>query len=871
MEQPRPQPPSIKETLIEDEMKDSYLNYAMSVIVSRALPDVRDGLKPSQRRILVAMNDLGLTPRSKHRKCAKIVGETMGNYHPHGDQAIYPTLVRLAQDFVCRYPLIEPQGNFGSIDADPPAAMRYTEARMAEFAMLMLEDLDKNTVDFVPNFDETREEPTVLPAKFPNLICNGCSGIAVGMATNIPPHNLAEVCDGLIMLINNPETTVDELMEVIKGPDFPTGGYICGTAGIAEAYRTGRGLITVRGKLHTEQTRSGKTSIVITEIPYNVSKTRILESIAALVKEGKTEAISDVRDESDRHGIRIVVEVKRGEEEQLVINQLYENTPLQDTFGVIMLALVRNRPRTLNLKELLQHYIDHRVEVIRRRTQFLLEKAEAEAHILEGLVIAVANIDEVIEIIKKSSTTAEAEATLMKRFSLASVQAQAILRMQLQRLVGLERDKLMTDLAALREKIAEYRAILADTGLVLDILREDLYEMKEKYGEKRRTEIGGEVQKFAREDLIAAENVAVMLSHLGYIKRTPLSSYRRQKRGGKGVATAEIREGDFMEHVFIANTHDYILFFTDLGKVYWEKVYDIPELSRTSKGRAIVNLLHLSEGEKITSTVPVRTFDHRFLFMATRKGIVKKTPLEAFSRPKRGGIRAIELDEDDKLIGVLVTSGNDRVVLGTEGGMSICFHERDLRPMGRAAAGNRGIRLRKGDFVRDLVLVDDTKTLLTVCEKGYGKRTPFEEYRLQRRGGIGILNIKTGERNGPVIGMKSVGEKDELLMVTAQGMMVRIAVESVRQTLRNAQGVRLISLSEGDKLVSIARLATEEEEGAEIAEGAAGPAPSSAGTLPETSRVGDFSDSPPTEREEENEDTGEGEDKGEENVPSSEE
>jgi DNA gyrase subunit A len=831
-------------------MKDSYLNYAMSVIVSRALPDVRDGLKPSQRRILIAMNDLGLTPRSKHRKCAKIVGETMGNYHPHGDQAIYPTLVRLAQDFVCRYPLVDPQGNFGSIDADPPAAMRYTEARMAEFSTLMLEDLDRNTVDFTPNFDETREEPTVLPAKFPNLICNGCSGIAVGMATNIPPHNLTEICDGLIMLTNDPETSVDALMNVIKGPDFPTGGYICGTGGIVDAYRTGRGLVTIRGKLHTEQTKGGKVNIVITEIPYNVSKTRILESIAALVKEGRSEGISDVRDESDRHGIRIVVGVKRGEEEQLVINQLYENSPLQDTFGIIMLALVRNRPRTLNLKELLQHYIDHRIEVIRRRTRFLLEKAEAEAHILEGLVIAVANIDEVIEIIKKSPTVAEAETTLMKRFSLSVLQAQAILRMQLQRLVGLERGKLMTDLAALREKIAEYRAILAAPGLVLDILREDLYEMKEKFGNKRRTEIGGEVQEFAREDLIAKENVAVMLSHLGYIKRTALSGYRRQKRGGRGVASAEIREGDFMERVFIANTHDYILFFTDLGKVYWQKVYDIPELARTSKGRAIVNLLQLSEGEKITSTVPVRRFDERFLFMATRKGIVKKTPLEAFSRPKRGGIRAIELDDDDKLIGVRVTTGSDKVVLGTEGGMSICFREEDIRPMGRTASGNRGIRLRNGDFARDLVLIDKSKTLLTVCEMGYGKRTPFEEYRLQRRGGVGVLNIRTGERNGPVMGMKAVGEGDELLMITTKGMMVRITVVSVRQTLRNAKGVRLISLTEGDKLVSIARLAKEDAEEPEVAgEPTQKLQTPAAGPPPEAHCAGDFSDSEPPEDE----------------------
>ncbi|MDQ7779809.1 MAG: DNA gyrase subunit A [Planctomycetota bacterium] len=829
----------IKDTLIEDEVKDSYLNYAMSVIVSRALPDVRDGLKPSQRRILIAMNDLGLTPRSKHRKCAKIVGETMGNYHPHGDQSIYPTLVRLAQDFVCRYTLVDSQGNFGSIDGDPPAAMRYTEARMADFATLLIEDLDKNTVDFVPNFDESREEPTVLPSKFPNLICNGSSGIAVGMATNIPPHNLTEVCDGIIKVINDPDVAVEDLMKIVKGPDFPTGGYICGMSGVTEAYKTGRGLVTLRAKLHTEQAKGGKVSIVFTEIPYNVNKTRILETIAALVKEGRTESIADVRDESDREGIRVVVEVKRGEEEQLVINQLYENTPLQVTFGINMVALVRNQPRTLGLKELLQHYIDHRVEVIRRRTQFLLEKAEAEAHILEGLVIAVANIDEVIEIIKKAPTIPAAEASLVRRFNLSVLQAQAILRMQLQRLVGLERDKLLSDLAALREKIAEYRAILADSGLVLDILREDLYEMKEKCGDKRRTEIIAEVQEFAKEDLIAEEDVAVMLSHQGYIKRMALSSYRKQRRGGKGIASADIREGDFMERIFIANTHDYILFFTDLGKVYWQKVYDIPELSRASKGRAIVNLLTLAEGEKITSTVPVRSFDSRFLLMATRRGTVKKTPLEAFSRPKRGGIRAINLDEDDRLIGVVVTGGDNRVVIGTDNGMSICFHEKDIRSMGRTAAGNRGIRPRKGDSARGLVLVDENKTLLTVCERGFGKRTPFSEYRLQRRGGTGVVNIRTGNRNGVVVGMKSVGEDDELLMVTIRGMMVRIPVGTVRQTLRNAMGVKLITLEEGDKLVSIASLASEEGANGHDAtppvEGAAAP----------VAHKGDFSDAGP--------------------------
>lgn len=816
-DEPIAPPPTgiIKELLLEEEMKDSYLNYAMSVIVARALPDVRDGLKPSQRRVLVAMNDLNLGPTAKFRKCAKICGDTSGNYHPHGEAVVYPTLVRMAQDFAIRYGLVDPQGNFGSVDGDPPAAMRYTEARMTRFATMMIEDLEKNTVDFQPNYDESREEPTVFPSKFPNLLTNGSTGIAVGMATSIPPHNLREVCDLIIKVMDDPDASVDELMKVIPGPDFPTGAVICGAAGVREAYETGHGLITVRAKHHVEESKSGKKFIVYDEIPYNQNKAKIIEKIAELVKEEKVHGVADVRDESDREGMRIVVEMRKGEDETLVLNQLWRNTALQDTFSIHMIALVNGRPQLLPLKRLAIHYRDHRMEVIRRRTRFLLEKAEAEAHILEGLLIALANIDEVIEIIKASKNVEAAEAALMARFNLSSLQALAILRMQLQKLTGLEQEKLRLELEALREQIAGYRAILADERLVLDIIREDLYEMKETYGDDRRTLIAGPVEELAQEDLIPDEEMAVTISHEGYIKRLPLSAYRRQRRGGKGVTGAETKEGDFVERLFVASTHAYILFFTDGGIVHWKKVYEVPQFGRTAKGRSLVNLLDVGPEEKITAAIPVRSFEGGFIVMATEKGLVKKTALEEYGNPRKGGIRAIRLEEGDHLIGVSVTTGKDKVILGSQDGMAIQFSEDDARPMGRATYGVGGMKLREGDRVKDMIIVDPSATLLTVCENGYGKRTPFEDYRDQSRNGLGVINIQTSDRNGRVVSLQPVRETDDVMLITQKGMVIRTAVKSIRVQGRNTQGVKLITLDEGDKLVALARVAQDENGGSD--------------------------------------------------------
>ena len=800
---------NIKDVLIEEEMKDSYLTFAMSVIMSRALPDVRDGLKPSQRRILVAMNDLGLSPAAKFRKCAKICGDTTGNYHPHGEQVVYPTLVRLAQDFNCRYTLIHGQGNFGSIDGDPPAAMRYTEAKKTHASEEMLTDLKQNTVDYVPNYDETRMEPVVLPSKFPNILCNGGSGIAVGMATSIPPHNVNEVCDGIIKVIDNPGVTIDELIGIIKGPDFPTGALICGTKGIKDGYNTGRGIITVRAKAHTETTKSGKVSIVVTEIPYQLNRDRIIERIAELVKEDKISGITDVRNESDREGSRIVIDVKKGVEEEVVLNQLYKHTKLQDTFSIIMIALKDNRPETLNLKQLVVAYIDHRKIVIKRRTRFLLERAEEKAHILEGLRIALENIDEVIQLIKSSKNTEEARNSLISRFSLTEKQANAILDMRLQRLTNLEQAKIGEEYQKVCESIKEYKAILADERLVLDIIREDLYEIKDKFGDDRKTEIVEAVEGLEMEDLISEEDVTVMVTHEGYIKRLPLDTYRKQHRGGRGVTGADMKEGDFVEHLFIASTHDYILFFTDMGKVYWQKVYDVPQLGRTARGRAIVNLLNLSKGENITSMIPVRKFDDGRLIMATRNGIIKKTILNAYSRPKKDGIIAIILDSGDELMGVKLTHGGQEVVLGTEKGKAIRFSEDDVRTMGRVTRGVKGIELQEGDSVKGIVIVDKNATLLTVCENGYGKRTEYNEYKVQRRSGQGVINIKTTERNGSVVGLKNVSDEDELMMMTANGMVIRTAINSIRSIGRNTQGVKLISLAKGDKLVSVASVVSE--------------------------------------------------------------
>ncbi|TVL98941.1 MAG: DNA gyrase subunit A, partial [Candidatus Kuenenia stuttgartiensis] len=760
---------NIKDLFIEEEMKDSYLSYAMSVIMSRALPDARDGLKPSQRRILVAMNDLNLSPRAKFRKCAKIAGDTTGNYHPHGEQVVYPTLVRMAQDFNYRYPLIQGQGNFGSIDGDPPAAMRYTEARMTDVTITIMEDLEKRTVDYTPNYDDTRTEPVVLPSKFPNLLCNGCSGIAVGMATSIPPHNTNEICDGIAMVIDNPEVTIEELMTVITGPDFPTGAQICGTSGIKEGYKTGRGTIIVRAKAHVETSKTGRKSIVVTEIPYQLNRDNILERIALLVREELLKGISDVRNESDRHGSRLVIDLKKGEDEEVVLNQLYKHTKLQDTFSIIMIALVDNRPETLNLKQMLICYIEHRKVVIVKRTRFLLEKAQNRAHVLEGLKIALNNIDRVIELIKTSDTVDAARRGLISTFSLSEIQANAILDMRLQRLTGLEQGKIDAEYEKLCADIKEYQSILANEKLVLDIIKKDVAEIKEQFGDKRRTEIVGAVGDLEREDLITEENVTVIISHEGYIKRLPLSAYRKQQRGGKGVIGAEMKEGDFAEHLFVASTHDYILFFTDQGKVYWLKVYDVPQMGKITKGRALINLLELKEGENVTSFIPVRNFDDRQLVMATSHGIIKKTVLKAYGNPKKGGIIAINLDEGDTLIGVKLTNGKQDLILGTEQGKAVRFSEEDVRSVGRVSRGVKGIKLKNGDKVCGMVVVDDESSLMTICENGFGKRTNFEEYSAKNRGGQGVINIKTTERNGKVVGLLDVRETDELIMITKGG------------------------------------------------------------------------------------------------------
>ena len=809
---------NIKDILIEDEMKESYLTFAMSVIMSRALPDVRDGLKPSQRRILVAMNDLNLGPGAKFRKCAKICGDTTGNYHPHGEQVVYPTLVRLAQDWSLRYTLVKGQGNFGSIDGDPPAAMRYTEAKMTHASAEMMEDIKQNTVDFIPNYDETRLEPSVLPAKFPNILCNGGSGIAVGMATSIPPHNVNEVCDGIIKVIDNPDVTIDELLTIIKGPDFPTGALICGAKGIVDGYKTGRGIITVRAKYHTETAKNNKQSIVVTEIPYQLNRDRIIERIAELVRNDVIKGITDVRNESDREGSRIVIVLKRNEEVEVVINQLYKHTSLQSSFSIIMIALVNSRPETLNLKQLLSAYVTHRKEIIRRRTRFLLDRAEERAHILEGLKIALENIDEVIRLIKASKTVEDARASLVSKFSLSERQANAILEMRLQRLTNMEQSKIDEEYKKVCENIREYKDILANENLVLDIIREDLHEVKEKYGDERKTEIVADIGEFNMEDLISEEDVTVIITHEGYIKRLPLTTYRKQHRGGKGVTGAGMKEGDFVENLFIASTHDYILFFTDMGKVYWQKVYDIPNASRIAKGRAIVNLLELDKDENVTSTIPVRKFDDRQLVMATKNGIIKKTVLSSFGRPKKGGIISIRLDDGDKLIGVKLTQGGQEIVLGTENGKAIRFSEEDVRCMGRATRGVKGIGLKGDDKVKGIVVVDKNATLLTVCENGFGKRTDYNEYSVQHRGGQGVINIKTSERNGKVVALMNVSDENELMMMTAKGMIIRAATNTIRSIGRNTQGVTLISLKAGDKVVSVAPVIGESEDEAEGAE-----------------------------------------------------
>ena len=811
---------------IENELKNSFMDYSMSVIVSRALPDVRDGLKPVHRRILYAMHELGLASNRAHRKSALVVGDTMGKYHPHGDSAIYDSLVRMAQDWNMRYPLVDGQGNFGSVDGDAPAAMRYTEARMAPITAQMLADIEKSTVDTQPNYDASLEEPTVLPSAIPNLLVNGSYGIAVGMATSCPPHNLTEVCDAVVHMIDHPDATPDDLMRFIKGPDFPSGGIICGAEGIVEAYRTGRGRITVRAKASVESNkRTGREAIIVHEIPYQVNKSRLIESIADLVRNKKLEGISDLRDESDKDGMRIVIEVRKGDEPQLILNQLFKNTQMQVTASIIMLALVNKSPRILSLSELVGYYINHRAEIVERRTRFELDKAEARAHIIEGLLKAIDHIDEVIRIIRDSQDVDTARGGLMQRFEFSQEQADAILAMRLRRLTGLERAELEQEYADLIKEIERLRHILSSEKTLLAEVRKEILEVKKKYGDERRTDILSGITEFTVEDLIADEDMVVTVSSQGYIKRLPVSTYRKQRRGGRGVAGMDTKEEDFVKDLFIASAHQYMLFFTSKGRVYWRKVHELPRAGRTARGRAIVNLLSLSSEERVTACLPARDLkeEGKFIFMVSAKGIVKKTALKAYGNPRAAGIIALDLDADDALIDVQMTSGSDNILLATHTGMAIRFPEKDVRPMGRTARGVIGIRLDEGDVVVDVSLAGDDMTVLSVTENGFGKRTKVGEYRLQHRGGSGIINIKTTERNGDVVGMLTVDDRDEIVVVSTDGIVIRMAVKDIRTIGRNTQGVKIMTPTEGAKVSAVARAVAEEEED-EVTEAAAGSA-----------------------------------------------
>ncbi|MBU1727289.1 MAG: DNA gyrase subunit A [Candidatus Omnitrophica bacterium] len=797
---------------IEEEVKDAYLNYAMSVIVGRALPDVRDGLKPVHRRILFAMQELGLEHSKPYKKCARIVGEVLGKYHPHGDVAVYDTLVRMAQDFSLRYPLVDGQGNFGSVDGDAAAAMRYTEARLASIADEMLGDIDKETVNFGPNFDSSLKEPLLLPATLPNLLVNGSSGIAVGMATNIPPHNLSEVTEAVIYLLDHPEAEIKDLMRYIKGPDFPTGGVICGKTGIKDAYATGRGKLTVRARATVEHLKSGKDMIVVTEIPYQVQKAGLIETIAGLVDDKKIEGISDIRDESDKDGMRIVIELKRDVEAQIILNQLFKHTQLETTFGIIMLALVDNRPRVLNLRQVLDCYIEHRKIVIRRRTQFELDKALRRAHILEGLKIALKFIDRIIKVIRASKSTEAAKVNLMKEFDLSEIQSQAILEMQLQRLTALERDKIDAEYAELLKKIEICRAILASEKRIEGIIKDELEALKKKYADERRTDIVGEVEEIEVEDLIAEEDVVVTISHGGYIKRLPVSAYRKQKRGGRGATGAELRDEDFIEHLFVASTKDYLLIFTEKGQVHWLKVYEIPQASRQSKGKAIVNLVQMEATSKVSSTVPVKEFSgDNYLVMVTKLGQIKKTRLDAYGNPRKAGIIGITLDKDDVLVGVEMTDGKQELLIGTRHGKAIRFSEAKVRDMGRGAKGVRAVSLDKKDQVIDFVVPKKDAHILTVTSLGFAKRTTIDEYRLTSRGGKGVTNIKITDKNGEAVNIKAVTDNDELMVITQNGVFLRCAVKDIRETGRSAQGVRLIKLQDKDHVSCVAPVIAEEE------------------------------------------------------------
>lgn len=804
--------PQIKDRDIGEEMRESFMDYAMSIIVSRALPDVRDGLKPVHRRILFAMSELGMSPDKPHKKSARIVGEVIGKYHPHGDSAVYETMVRMAQDFSMRYMLVDGHGNFGSIDGDMAAAMRYTEARLSKIAGEMLRDLNKETVDFAPNYDGEEHEPVVLPARYPNLLVNGVSGIAVGMATNIPPHNLGEVIDGVQAMIKNPDITPMELMEYIQGPDFPTAGYILGREGIRQAYRTGRGSVTMRAKATIEE-NNGKARIIVHELPYQVNKARLVEKIAELVREKRIEGITDLRDESDRTGMRVVIEMRRDVNPNVVLNNLYKHTAMQSTFGINMLAIVNNEPKILNLRDVLYHYLQHQIEVIRRRTIFDLKKAEARAHILEGLRIALDNLDEIIALIRGSRTTDIAREGLMETFKLSVEQAQAILDMRMQRLTGLEREKIENEYNELVAKIAEYKEILANEHLVLEIISNELQEIRDRYSDERRTEITVGEESILDEDLIPREEVVITITHTGYIKRLPVSTYRSQKRGGRGVIGMDTKDEDFVEHLFVSNSHNYLMFFTDKGKVYRIKAYEIPELGRTARGTPIINLIQIEQGEKISAVIQVQETDSdKYLFFATREGIVKKTPLEDYNNIRKGGLIAINLREEDSLIEVKLTDGEQNLIIGTARGMSITFSENDVRSMGRSATGVKGITLDEDDHVIGMDCVDKDLEVLIVTAKGYGKRTPAGDYRSQTRGGKGIKTINLTDKNGLVVGLKVVKSDEDLMIITTSGTLIRTSMDGISTMGRYAQGVKLINIREDDAVATLCRADKEEDE-----------------------------------------------------------
>jgi len=808
---------------LEEEMRSSYLDYSMSVIVSRALPDVRDGLKPVHRRVLYSMSELGLAPNRPYKKSARIVGETMGKYHPHGDSAIYDTLVRMAQDFSMRHMLVDGQGNFGSVDGDPPAAMRYTEARLTTIASEMLRDIDKNTVDFIPNFDDSLQQPAVLPANFPNLLVNGSSGIAVGMATNIPPHNLGEVVDGLVEMIARPEITTDELMKFVKAPDFPTGGIIYGYDGVAEAYRTGRGRIVMRAKVNTEVLKSGKEQLVVTELPFQVNKANLIEKIADLVRDKKLEDISNIRDESDRDGLRVVIELKRDAAPEVVMNNLYKHTALQQTFGVIMLALVDGRPRVLALRDIMEQFLKHRNEVIVRRTQFDLDAAERRAHILEGYIIALDNIDEVIEVIKKSRDAESAKRNLMSRFGLSEIQSKAILDMRLQRLTGLERKKIQEEYRETIQLIERLRQILASKDLQMHIIREELLDLKTKYADERRTDIIFDYKDFTIEELIAQEDVVVTISHAGFIKRFPVSGYRRQHRGGKGVTGMQTREDDFIEHVFVGSTHHYLVFFTDRGRCYRLKIYEIPEAGRAAKGRSLANLLPKEKDENVTAILAVKDFSAEgSIIMVTEQGVAKKTALKDFANIRTSGIIAINLGDGDRLVATRLTDGDNDILIGTYNGMAVRFRESDVRDMGRSAAGVRGITLGEGDRVIEMVAVKRVDSnILVISENGYGKRSQVSDFRLTKRGGKGVILMNTTEKVGKVVAMKEVVDGDDIVVMTEGGMVIRQHVADIRVLGRNTQGVKLIRLNDNDRITGAAVVPADEDEQGEDANGAA--------------------------------------------------